>query len=104
MSDRHTNPSSDQRAFELRRQQQQRLSRFFLVFAMVEGAAIAACVLAIFVLELIDPDLGIWVLLAVAALGATILSAYILTRTRRNQQELEELARHDLLAGGPEAR
>lgn len=93
MSDFPDHDSTDARAAELRRRQQEQLTRFFIVFAVTEGLVLAVCVIAIFVLELVDPELGIWVLLAVAALGAAVLSGYLLTTTRRNQRELDELTR-----------
>lgn len=84
---------NDDRAAQLRRQHQQRLNRFFLMFAVVEGIVLVALVIIIYVLELIDPDVGIWLLLAVAALGGAFLSATLLRSVRRNQRELEELVR-----------
>lgn len=78
---------------ELRRRQQAELSRFFVRFAMIEAAVLTAAVVIIFVLELIDPSLGIWVLIALAAIGATVLSGYLVTTTRRHQRERGELRR-----------
>lgn len=52
-----------------------------------------AAVIVIFVLQLIDPDVGIWVLLALVVLGASVLSGYLLTTTRRHQRERDESAR-----------
>ena len=83
-----TSPTSDGDG-ALRRRQQAELSRFFIRFAMVEGVVLAAAVVVIFVLRLIDPDIGIWVLLAVAAVGAAILSGYLVSTTRRHQRERE---------------
>ena len=81
-----TTPTTD----ALRRRQQERLTRFFVGFAIVEGALLAACVLAIYVLDLIDPEIGIWLLIGVAALSATVLSTVLITATRRNQRELDQ--------------
>lgn len=77
-------------AEELRRRQQERLSRFFIGFAIVEGLLLGACVLAIYVLGLIDPEIGIWLLLGVAAVSATVLTTFLMATTRRNQRELEQ--------------
>ncbi len=82
--------SSTPPADQLRRHQQERLSRFFIGFAIVEGLLLGACVLAIFVLELIDPELGIWLLVGVAAVSATVLSTFLMATTKRNQRELEQ--------------
>ncbi|ASK65083.1 hypothetical protein CFK39_03725 [Brachybacterium avium] len=73
----------------VRRRQQERRSRVFVRFAIIEGVVLAAAVLAIFVLELIDPTIGIWVILVLAVLGSVILSGYLVTAARRDQRELE---------------
>ena len=84
-----TDPS-DARARELSRQRQEQMSRFFVAFAVVEGLLLAVSVIAIYVLELIDPELGVWVLIGIAVLGGTVLSTYILSTNRRNQRELDK--------------
>lgn len=93
MSTPGTGDGHDERTAALRRAQQQRLQRFMITFVMVEGVVLAAAVVAVFVLELIDPDLGIWLILAVALLGATALSTGLLGAQARNRRELEELSR-----------
>ncbi len=79
---------------ELRRRQQAQRSRFFIRFAIVEAIVLVLAVVAVFVLELIDPDMGIWVLIALAALGSVILSGYLVSTTQRDRRELEALRRH----------
>lgn len=93
MSDTHENGPEQTVEADLRRQQQAQLSRFFLTFAVIEGVVLMAAVIVIFVLQLIDPDVGIWALLALVVLGATVLSGYLLTTTRRHQRERDESAR-----------
>ncbi|ATG51386.1 hypothetical protein CFK38_07505 [Brachybacterium vulturis] len=53
-----------------------------------------ASLVAIFVLELIDPDIGIWVLIALAAFGSVILSGYLVSTSQRDKRELEALRGH----------
>lgn len=84
-----TDPS-DARARELSRRRQEQMSRFFVAFAVVEGLLLAVSVIAIYVLELIDPELGVWVLIGIGVLGGTVLSTYILSTNRRNQRELDK--------------
>ncbi|GAA1308190.1 hypothetical protein [Brachybacterium tyrofermentans] len=84
-----TDPS-DARARELSRQRQEQMSRFFVAFAVVEGLLLAVSVIAIYVLELIDPELGVWVLIGIGVLGGTVLSTYILSTNRRNRRELDK--------------
>lgn len=77
----------------LRRRQQERRSRVFVRFAIIEGTVLAAAVVAVYVLDLIDPDMGIWVILALAVVGSIVLSGYLVNTTRRDQRELEALRR-----------
>lgn len=86
--------AADPRVEALKRQHQQRLSRFFLTFAVVEGLAIAAAIVVVYVLDVLDvldPEYGIWVLLAVAAIGATVMSVGIMSMTRRHAQEMRDI-------------
>ena len=86
-ADSSTTPAVD----ELRRTQAARMQRFFVRFALVEGAALIAAVVLVFVIEIIDPAIGIWVLIALALIGASVLSTVLLSETRRRQRELAEL-------------
>ncbi|MDQ0643526.1 hypothetical protein [Microbacterium murale] len=83
--------SNDHRVDELRRQHQQRQTRFFVTFGLVEGLALAAAAILIFVLGLIDPEQGIWVLIGIAAVGAFILSTSLMSMIRRHAREMRDL-------------
>ncbi|HWK77710.1 hypothetical protein [Microbacterium sp.] len=83
--------SDDHRVEALKRQHQQRQSRFFITFAVVEGLAILAAVVVVYLLGLVDPQLGIWILLAIALIGATAMSTGIMSMTRRHAQELRDI-------------
>lgn len=89
MSD--TSASSTTAVDELRRAQSARMQRFFVRFALVEGTVLIAAVVLLFVVEIIDPAIGIWVLIALALIGASVLSTVLLSETRRRQRELEEI-------------
>ena len=68
-------------AEELRRVQKQR-QRFLIGFAVIEGIILAIAMVIVFGLELIDPAVGIWVIVAIALLGGGVLSAYLMISMR----------------------
>lgn len=69
-----------------------RRSRFFLGFAIVEGLLLAAAVVvAVYVLEVGDPDQGFWIIAAVAALGAMVMAGWIVSSTRAQQQAIRDV-------------
>ncbi|MEI3844434.1 MULTISPECIES: hypothetical protein [unclassified Microbacterium] len=68
-----------------------RRSRFFLGFAIVEGLLLAAAVVAVYVLEVVDPDQGFWIIAAVAALGAMVMAGWIVSSTRAQQQAIRDV-------------
>lgn len=93
MSDNpHSNPA-DERVEQARLRHRQEQTRFFMVFAMIEGALLAAAVVIVYVLELIDPAQGIWLILAIVLLSGGVLSTYLLTRPQRNQREIAQIRR-----------
>ncbi len=75
---------------EARRERQQKLQRFFVTFAVIEGILLAAAVVLIYVLEVIDPAIGHWVLIAIALLGGLVLSSYIMKNVQGNRPEQAE--------------
>lgn len=83
--------SNDSRVAALRKEQQQRMTRFFMAFALIEGVLLAAGVVAVYLLELIDPEQGIWLLVVIGVLGAVVLSGSLLSMTRRHAREMREL-------------
>ena len=54
-----------------------RQTRFFLTFALIEGAVLAILVAVIYAFGLIDPEIGIWYLVAVALAGGFVLSMFL---------------------------
>lgn len=67
------------------------MTRFFMGFALIEGVLLAAGVVAVYLLQLIDPEQGIWLLVAIGVLGAVVLSGSLLSMTRRHAREMREL-------------
>ncbi|CAH0186645.1 hypothetical protein [Microbacterium foliorum] len=55
-----------------------RQTRLFLTFALIEGPVLLLLAVAIYGFELIDPQIGVWFLLAVAMIGGFLLSALLL--------------------------
>lgn len=55
-----------------------RQTRLFVRFALIEGAVLAVLVAVIYGFELIDPEVGIWYLVAVAVVGGFLLSMFLL--------------------------
>ncbi|WP_194421054.1 hypothetical protein [Microbacterium abyssi] len=83
--------SNDDRVDALKRQHQQRQTRFFIAFAIIEGIALLAGVVVVYLLELIDPEQGIWLLVAIALIGGFILSMSLVSIGRRHAQEMRDL-------------
>ena len=81
----------DPRVVALRDQQRRRQTRFFLVFALIEGFALLAATVLVYGFELVDPEQGIWILIAIAVAGGVVLSATLLSMMRRHTQELRDL-------------
>lgn len=55
-----------------------RQTRLFVTFALVEGVVLAVLVAVIYGFELIDPEIGIWCIVAVAVIGGFLLSMFLL--------------------------
>lgn len=86
----HGSPAST-RVEELRRTQQKRQQRALIGFAVAEGFVLAIAVIVVYVLQLVDPVVGVWLLVAIALVGGGLLSTYLVTSMRRNQRELTAL-------------
>lgn len=54
-----------------------RQTRLFLTFALVEGVILAVLVALVYGFGLIDPDVGIWYIVAVALAGGFLLSMFL---------------------------
>ncbi|MGP6169847.1 hypothetical protein ACTU6U_15195 [Microbacterium sp. A196] len=83
--------SNDDRVDQLRRQHQQRQTRFFIAFAVIEGFAFITTLIVVFALGLVDADLGVWILLAIALIGGAFMSVSLLAMRRRHSQEIRDI-------------
>jgi NhaP-type Na+/H+ or K+/H+ antiporter len=70
--------SIDARVREVVADYGRRQTRLFLTFALVEGVVLAALVAIVYGLQLIDPEIGIWYIVAVALAGGFLLSMLLL--------------------------
>lgn len=67
-------PSIDARVREVVADYGRRQTRLFLAFALIEGVVLAALAIVIYGFALIEPEIGIWFIVAVAAIGGFLLS------------------------------
>ncbi|MBT2476580.1 hypothetical protein J7E68_18850 [Microbacterium sp. ISL-103] len=51
-----------------------RQTRLFVTFALIEGPVLLLLAVAIYGFEVIDPEIGIWFIVAVALVGGFLLS------------------------------
>jgi Na+/melibiose symporter-like transporter len=73
----NTGDSIESRVAAVEKEYAARQSRLFLRFAMVEGALLLIAVLVVYVFEVVDPEIGVWILVAIAAVGGFALSALL---------------------------
>jgi len=83
--------SNDDRVAQLRQQHQAQRTRLFLTFALIEGIAFAVAVVVVFVLELVDPEQGMLILVAIAVIGGGAMSLGLMSMLRRHGQEMRDL-------------
>ncbi|WP_217177063.1 hypothetical protein [Streptomyces sp. AC495_CC817] len=55
-----------------------RQTRLFVTFALIEGPLLLVGAVLIYGLKLVEPDVGVWFILAVALIGGFVLSALLL--------------------------
>lgn len=67
-----------------------RQTRLFLGFALVEGPVLLILAVAIYGFEVIDPDLGIWLLVAVALVGGFLMSALLVRQMQARTQAVAQ--------------
>lgn len=54
-----------------------RQTRLFVTFALIEGPVLLLLAVAIYGFEVIDPEIGIWFIVAVALVGGFLLSMFL---------------------------
>lgn len=67
-----------------------RQTRLFLTFALVEGVVLAALVAVVYGFELIDPDVGIWYIVAVAVAGGFLLSMFLVRMMQARTRDIAQ--------------
>lgn len=55
-----------------------RQTRLFVTFALIEGPVLLLLAVAIYGFELIDPEIGIWFIVAVAVIGGFLMSMLLM--------------------------
>jgi hypothetical protein len=55
-----------------------RQTRLFVTFALIEGPLLLIGAVLIYGLEIVDPEVGVWFLVAVALIGGAVLSMLLL--------------------------
>jgi len=83
--------SEQKRVDDARAAQQRRLNRFIITFGGIEIGLLVIAAVIVFGFELIDPEVGIWVLVAIAAVGGFVMSGFLLSNARRNAEELSRI-------------
>ncbi|HCS60687.1 MAG TPA: hypothetical protein DIW46_04695 [Microbacterium sp.] len=83
--------SNDDRVETAKRQHQQRMTRFFVAFALIEGLALLIALIAVFFLKVVDPEQGIWILVGIVVIGGLVMSTMSMLMIRRHQQEVRDL-------------
>lgn len=72
-------PDQSSQARPAAQRQPEDLGRALLPVAIINGAVLVAAMLAVYVFELVDPALGIWIIVALAA----VMSIYMVATIRR---------------------
>lgn len=67
-----------------------RQTRLFLGFALVEGPVLLILTVAIYGFGVIDPDIGIWLLVAVALIGGFLMSTLLVRQMQARTQAVAQ--------------
>lgn len=71
--------SIDARVRAVEAEFRRRSSRRLAAFAFIEGTLLALAVIAVYVLELVDDEVGVWIIVAIAVIGALAMSVMLLS-------------------------
>lgn len=75
----HAGESSiDARVRAVEKEYMSRQTRLFITFALIEGPVLVLLAVAIYGFELIDPEIGIWFIVAVAVVGGFLMSMLLM--------------------------
>jgi nitrate reductase NapE component len=70
--------SIDARVRAVEKEYMSRQTRLFITFALIEGPVLVLLAVAIYGFELIDPEIGIWLIVAVAVIGGFLMSMLLM--------------------------
>lgn len=70
--------SIDARVNAVNKEYLSRQTRLFVTFALIEGPLLLIGAVLIYGLEIVDPEVGVWFLVAVALVGGAVLSMLLL--------------------------
>lgn len=70
--------SVDARVRAVEKNYMSRQTRLFITFALIEGPVLVLLAIAIYGFELIDPEIGIWFIVAVAVVGGFLMSMLLM--------------------------
>jgi len=68
-----------------------RRARMFVAFACVEGPVLLGAIVVVYVLKLVDPQYGVWVVAGVALISALCLSALVISHAKAEQQAIRDV-------------
>ncbi|WP_353112532.1 hypothetical protein [Microbacterium sp.] len=67
-----------------------RMQRALILMAVLEGGALLVAGLAIYALDLIEPDRGVFILVGIALLGGMLFSYFVIRFAKQKQQAIEQ--------------
>lgn len=67
-----------------------RQNRLFVTFALIEGIVLAVLVAIVYGFALVDPEIGIWYIVAVAMIGGIILSTSLMRLMRARMRAIAQ--------------
>ncbi|WP_314427951.1 hypothetical protein [uncultured Microbacterium sp.] len=70
--------SIDARVRAVQKEYMSRQTRLFVTFALIEGPVLVLLAIAIYGVELIDPEIGIWIIVAVAVVGGFLMTMLLM--------------------------
>lgn len=68
-----------------------RRTRMLVAFACVEAPVLVGAIVVVYVLKLVDPQFGMWLVVGVAVISGMALSALILGQIRAEQRAIREV-------------
>lgn len=73
------------RVHEVQQEYAAKQRRFFIGFALLEGLLMVPVIVVIFALQLVDRQIGVWILLGIAGIGGFVM-AVLLVRLAKSRE------------------